>query len=709
MQLIPSLSRDDATNKLSVQSFPCFLIPVKQKLMPIKNQTYAVPIFFMYCLFFVINLSAQTPSIQYNSDYCTFLYKDLPPLANFMTKPQAKWGLFLWEFGNGDYYLTDNPNKSFKQPFSARPRFRPELHVTPYYSQDVPISVPMFQAVEASKNCRASYDCDLLEKNDLVEIVTNAREDIIPNHEIRVVVHYKAPANLSQKSEGYLLFFYNKSGGSDEVATGFDPILYQKNKDKLYGGQKKISPNRTISDISLNLNNRNAIQKIAKMDATYKNVNIYESTIERGEERRLFFSIKGNEQLKRATEKGGRVSIAAVWLPKTGAFNEKYNVAEQSMKLLNVHDPNRIGVDKKRLYYKKNSPKDMTYTVDFQNEGDGIVNKVVVKILNNEDWGITNPNQITIEKTKPKCKPCQRTDDRSRVPCMDKSLSFNGDTILFTFHNIGLAGEESEKKGWFKKYTKGSFDFRVNSTNKRTNKTKVQAGIYFDNVPPVYTNHTKTKWRHCGLSLKAGINFGSAKSNYSFEPENILDRMAIGLIYHNEPIGTGFNQGVELSYSTFRFLRDTITEGNDDIPAIVYSENIRLQFLDLLYHHGFQIAFGEKAWLSIKAKGGVSMPAAMDVTIQANTESNFPISAEETLGFDFFNTEETTIFNELVSPRRFWGLVGGLGIEIGDMNNFAIGVQNQVRYYPRFYYGENCFHLNNVEFYVRLKLATIGL
>ncbi len=145
---------------------------------------------------------------------------DPVPEINDSKNPNAKWGSYFWEFGDGNYKITSQPRVTYSSYAESKSQLV-KVHMIPYYSTVAkPLTVQ--SSITSNKgDTRLNYNL----KGRLVHIETSADGVAVPGQDIRVVIHYKAPAGQSV-SDGYLVFFYNNTTiKNNQLNINFDPFL----------------------------------------------------------------------------------------------------------------------------------------------------------------------------------------------------------------------------------------------------------------------------------------------------------------------------------------------------------------------------------------------------------------------------------------------------------------------------------------------------
>jgi len=455
-----------------------------------------------------------------------------------------------------------------------------------------------------------------------------------------------------------------------------------------------------------------ALSAFQSLKGDHKSYVVFEtSAMKAGEERRVFLTALGVDELQRNTGDNTELSFTALWLPADGTYKANNQKVKYSMKLLQVHDPNRLYVKPRRLYYKKGKVNTFEYELVFQNEAKGIVRDAKVSMylgkgLDKSTLKVLSVNAI--KKSQEWKRDCNQIELNGSGRCFEIDTNSHPDSLHFIFHNIDLPG-----KSFFNpKKSKGYIKFIV-QTDKKVAKTISRAAIIFDGEDPMMTNKAKTKWRRRGLFLKAGLNLTAQGLDYLGAEASYQDKLSIGLSYKDAPIGAGLSWGFALDYTGFRmerFSEEAITSPlvpNGGLLSQV--ENLKMNFGEVKFHLGYQLG----RVFRIYGTSGVSVPFASKFELGANVKQNIDAApliedfAEGEFGFLSKNLEPT-IFNKTINTKSFIGFVGGVGVELGAVNSFVFGLKSNYRFYNSFYYTDhNCFRLDGVEGYVRFKLFSL--
>lgn len=651
---------------------------------------------FLVFFLFVSLAAVNSQAITYRNNI--FRVEPLPKLSND-PKSKVKWGLYFWEFGNGHYKITSEPEVPYSG-YSRNGYQDVKVQLVPHYTV-VKKPVVIRTTIPISKGFeKADYKMD----KQLVHIESSANGEAVPGHDIRVAIHYKAPASQAI-SNGHLIFFYNNTEEKEKSNISFDPFTNKKEYGFHYG--EKALDNADLknsdkgSDAFDRLKNENdgfVIIKTSKMSA--------------GEERRVFLTVHANNELKKITGSQEKdLTFTAIWIPGTGEYDSQFNEVQYSMKILKVHDPNNMKVKPNVAYYRKGKPQTFSYRINLQNEEKGIAQDAKISVflgqgLEKDSLKVKNYSAVSNKLSwNPNCSQAERENGER---CFEVVPSSYPDSIFFYFHNIDLPGP----KFFNRRRSKGHIEFTIVS-NEKAAITKSRASISLNETKPELTNWAKIKWRQKGLFLRTGMNFNVNPSDYLSVNDQITDQLAIGLWVQNAPVGTGFSRGISLDYFSSRIKRDSeIVAIASIIPSgglLTESENIKLNLAEVQAHVGFQL----KGFLKIYATSGVSLPIASKFELGAKVQNNLsdaPVIEDKITGFFglFGGAADPVIFNKSITTRAFLGYVGSIGVELGALNSFVFGLKSEYRYYNQFYYtGQGCYSMANMQAYLRLKLFTL--
>ncbi len=668
--------------------------------------------FFLLCLI-SFRLSAQDTlnNITVNNGF--ILLNDIPALEG---NPKAIWGNYFWEFGDGHYKMTEKSSVDYTYSESGIYNVRASL--TPYYTV-VSKPITYYQdnvAINGVPTNAPSYNMN----DRYVNIVTNSRYEVVADHEIRVVLHYEMPPSAKSSDEGYLFLFYNKKG---EIGDSPDKISYESFSYLDADTRTYAKANSSLMGVAFPALSSTAKSSIQQLQNEHVDVLVFKtSSLSRGQENRIFLSLKANPELADIADMKRELSFTAAWAPLSGTFDPEKHIHQYSMDLLEVHDPNKIEVFPKVAYYKKGRKQKLFYTIDFQNEAEGIVRDVIVRfpLAKNHDASTAkiDPNKnstYAVDKDlvwNYHCSPVQKENNK----CLSLGKNSAADSLLFTFHNIDLFGKDHQLIGPFnKKLTKGRLSFSILTDGTRANKNKSQVDIIFRGAEAMATNKAKVKWRQSAFYLKTGLNSAHDFGVYLADAQNFMERASVGLIYDNTPLGTGISWGIEGGLTSLTMRRSNSTAITNNLTPNgglwVQNERISMRMLEAQARVGYQFGGFIKGF----ASAGLSVPAFADLSLESDVV-HYTVDAQETVladaidtGFGIFNSSpDAELFNQTISTNNFMGFMTNVGLEAGLLNNLSVGIKGEMRFYPNFYYTtDKCFSVRNTEVFLRFRLFSL--
>ncbi len=657
----------------------------------------------------------------------------VPPIANApgASRP-ARWH-YYWEFGDGYYCESEEP--SIAHAYERSGATWAKVWLTPLYSNSPHCYIE--NSVNATGTGRAPQRCgkaNPIDKNNWVGMQANAEQELVPGSEIQVIVHYRVPTTATEPTNGRLVIGYNNP--QEKGGLKFAPLIFEPADPKnyrLHGAGLMAS-----GDVSR--------AKTCVGDGDYIFLDCPEK-LKPGTERWLMLTFRANKQLDSTIiKKRGKLQfgIRAAWMPNSGT---QVYCDEYRLTLLPVHDPNRIKVEPKMAYFKKNRPTNLEYLVEFQNEASGYVEQLDVEIPVDQT---TNTATIVVTSMHPVCsqkplnyKPAVEgeayfTTDYTKVASTGK--------VSFQFHNVKIPGKRTE--GVPNRYSKGFIRFAVPSANRRESSTARQAIIKFKGADPIRTNTARTRWRYRTAGLKIG--YGLMTNSPDYTPTTTgLDRLTASFSWINAPLKTGFGYGWEVNYAPVSMLRRMAipTTINIDLSGgLLAEEQLVLRNLDLTAHARYQ--FG--GFLAVGGNFGITAPLRATATTDSrffsnsvlrqfkvgNPGSNFgpfnDISANGTnpeaafravqnipptavktntsvATFGWLQAKQTPDSTALSVPpktRRGVGVVASVLAEAGLLGDAVIGLRQDFRYQPSAYKTSN-LRFGTTEVYLRFKLVAI--
>lgn len=649
-------------------------------------------LFFSFAFCFSFSLNGQEFKYDYNSTKGIFQVdgeKWRLPVEVVNKKKRTRWSLF-WEFGDGHYAIKQDSSKGFpyvKYLYAESREYPVRLYLTPFNATDLtpPPIKDTLDVFKINKNYRKKYD---LKDKKAINIVTNADNEAIPGHEVRVVVHYK---NVSQTAtDGYLVFLYNNTYNVLEF--GFNPLDYLDNSEGLYFKEQKKNPKK-IKDL---LPQRIKLEKFYYGEM-YKGFQAFKSKkLAPDEERRLFLSIRINEDLKEDRDQNKKLKIAALWIPDHG--DVQFN--DYELTLQKVHDPNKIKVKLPNVIYRKGYPKTFEGVAQFRNTGQATVHKAIIRLDIPNDLNL-NTLRIHPERSNPPCSFCDSSQLLSQKPCIEreiKKLPSAKDSSLFaTFYGVNLGARE-----------KGKIVFTIQSKDKRPHKTAVGGAVKFEGDEQWYCfTGAKTNWLHKSLQMTVGYNIMHGLNSLEHQTGDFSENFSLRITRQVAPIdsGRGWSHGLSLGYSSYKLRREIDFESQQVPNAFTpYRQTELFQFhnLDLQVFLGWQI----NNFFRIKGIGGLILPLSAKLKVdgsvngvQGQFRSDFGFFAKKS-SHSYFENNKVDVFPVKV------GFQVGLALEVIDIHSVSGGIQYSQQYYPTFS-NNKCAILHSLQFYAQFKLMAL--
>ncbi len=603
----------------------------------------------------------------------TLRVTDLPTLK---PRPGAReipsWG-FLWEYGDGHYGTDPQAYHAFQQKGPCAVR----VYLTPKYASNKPLLIELptpFSPAKLGPKEKARPG------GPLVKIRTN--QELVPNQDMRVVLHYKAPEQAI--AGGHMVLFYNLR---DQSGLSYKPFRFEKEETRAYYGEsiRDSLPTeiKNHPDPSLQEHLSNSDYQVFRIEEMQANV-----------EQRLFVTIHGYEDLLKVP--GKKLSYVAMWLPDGVVFDPDEMVAIHHMKVQKAHDPNYIRVEPEQVKLVPGMPDKLTYTVRFFNAGRDEATKVRVFVPLDRGLDFSSLRVHSAQIGVDACDTCVLGEER--LGClswqvMPDTLRGNGkdSAVLFTFHDVFLAGTKGRLT---RKDSKGEFLFSIYTKGLKRDLVKARGFIVFNQGKTERTNIAYTRFVRQGFGVRAGLTFPGNLSETFFSTG---PQPHIGLTYNQNPINTGLSKGLGLTYQPFMFdrvLSQSIPEGTIETFTVV-----RLRYLDL----DAQVHYRLGRVFSVGGGVGVGLPLSAVVEERATAHDVGGFLVDETeakqtfgvLGNSANNVDSLTLaqigYSAQIGTRSlspaYLGFVevSALGVNSG----LSVALRLNLRTQPKLYTGEN--------------------
>lgn len=419
----------------------------------------------------------------------TLFKADLPPLQGQVGGRQPFY-TYLWDFGDGHFSLKESP----EHHYGEAGEYTVNLYVVNNYDDGPrPKRRAKQLSVDTANIAGVSISQDeehFFNSNGIFQVSKNA--NAVPGEDMTLIVGVKNPV------KGKVILFTNEKiygedglryvGQSTYNNEKIVPSTALTNLNELWASIHQAtvtfsgSPDYGIKEEHL-FQPGEAVAYFSELYDSYKTISSYE--IESTTEAAQFSFVNLDVTPEMLADTNAIVTITGVYVPEKGeAVIHKLEVP-----VVTSHDPNKMSIKQSRLNYRTLSKnKELTYKVQFQNDGEGDAKNVRLEIALPEQ---VDPATFRLLNLYPYCEPCTTVEEKG---CWNQYMKGN-DTLVFHFKDISLPGTQAEDVS-DQDSTKGFIRFSVQTTKKLKNKAfKAQTNIYFDKNEPIKTNVATGRFR----------------------------------------------------------------------------------------------------------------------------------------------------------------------------------------------------------------------
>ena len=652
----------------------------------------------------------------------TFWLSSPPPLieaSGFDGKIKPYWK-YHWEFGDNHYHASETGNGvKVKHQYRKAQKYLVRVFLTPHYSSSRDTSFSRWIDVPMGSNPPTPTSVSITGP-EILMIKSNSDGELLPNAKVRMVIHYRIPANLSKSSGGKLYIGFN------------DPR--ENKKAGLHSAPYRFKP-ESVEGVSL--------RKLVDTDTwKYRDMLGYGETIGfecanlvPGEERRLFFTLEASKNLgqiiaRLKSEKKVQTNIRVLWIPDGLPLQDQRTKGIFPLDIVPVHDPNKIIVRPRVAFFNPKDQTDPIYKVKFENIAEGIVREMVVSI----PWDKTlNVDSLRLKKVSPDVTICYpgHNHANSPFPCMDIDTSDarHGGQLHFNFHKIYLVGTKTED---FKNsMAQGFIEFTAQRNNRWRDRTTLSAVIGFEHESPIRTNTAKTWWKQRAFGLKIGHHLAFPDSTNFINTAKFPNTLYPGVWYQHTPLNTGIGFGLEAQAMPFYLEDYNIYYFRTDTFSYIAARKDVLDMKNLEVNAILKYQIGSV--LSIGVHGGVNFPLFAQGKNYSFRfpENNAPIVRDNRDNIDVLETYRLFSiykkdFPDKTTTQRFgWfqkatdeegfvpmrsqrtlGISAGFSAEAGLGSALMVGYRQNYRFLPKSYLMQN-MSLSNSEVYVKIRLFNL--
>ena len=448
----------------------------------------------------------------------------LRPLRQIAGAPSAFYTYF-WELGDGHFSFDSDPSYVYKDTGLYQVR----LYATNNYDDGkAPPTRPHPVKIKKKGPGTSSWAAHFFHSNGNIEIRVNRNPR--PGEDFVAVIGYRSQS--ADSLGGSIALFYNERLFGQDAFSLADKRFYNgEDSSSINRLMAARSPQRTDYDAptaSIQMDDGAGWQAdrpiqtdgspedeaatetrsmLHTLQTTYKQHTVLHfSSIHKGEEKFVFMDLNTLPGMLQDTN--ATVAITAILVPDDPARSPE--LYELEVPVVASHDPNHMQIKPRRINYRfMGKKKELTYTVQFQNTGQGPARKISIGIAIPRQLDISN---VQVKNMSPTCRSCDSVSNGQS--CIDTVR--HGDSLYFVFKNIYLPGlqqygvnDQDSTKGFV------TYSIRFKKKPKKI-PFNTQAAIIFDKNAPVITNKATAKFiKGISPGIMAGYVYSPANGSYS--------------------------------------------------------------------------------------------------------------------------------------------------------------------------------------------------
>lgn len=469
----------------------------------LKNEFKKILNFSLYCglilaLYWLSALDtiAQNLNITQNGQKHTFQLTDLPNSNRGL--------LHYYEFGDGTYlkHGLANFNMALHNSVTTPVKVVYKTYKT-YDGSGPPPLMSHDHNYNTAANRTATNTIGRTEMDDPVFNldISTPESEVIANEENVIILNIKKPSFPNFWSGDVYLFFnkvIRKEKGRS-IANFFS--TYTKSGQKY---RTKVNIINFVEGLTANTQDEN-------IDKSYKNfVKFSFSNITDIDQKNIFLNLK---TLGIAYQIDKQAPIKGLLI--AGSTNE---VRTLNLDVRRSHDPNKITVMPTCVSCKTLNNKLLTYTVEFQNLGNGTTNSIIANVKTPNAVDLSTISNVSVQTNNFQNSSYYKCAGLSTSNCWKYEI-VNVNELKFTFFNAQLLGSSDSAVDNINKTT-GSFTYtlRLNNNINCNESLNSQAFIKFDNNSIIKTNIASTTFpKMFGAKSKAfkfGLDYQLVKNEY---------------------------------------------------------------------------------------------------------------------------------------------------------------------------------------------------
>lgn len=461
--------------------------------------------------------------VQFLGNQASF-QAELPALAG-IPGGRHPFYTYLWDFGDGHFSTEAMPKHQYTKPGD----YEVTLYTVNNYDNGPRPKRPtrkinVDSTKTAPKPIASAAEQNFFNADATFKLSKNA--NALPGQDMVII----AGINTTERGQLFLLtnekifgpngFVYaGQTTYNDEVVTPFDD---RKSLESLWAGIPGVtitqsgSPDYGIRE-ELAFKGDEATAYFADLYGSYKTVTAYEVT---GKTRAQFSLINLDITPEMLADTNATVTITGVFIPEKGPAR----VHRLDVPIVTSHDPNKMSLKQSRLSYRRLSKrKELTYKVQFQNDGEGDAKNIRLEI---KLPAALDPTTFQLLNLYPEIDSCVTGQQAS---CYQHYIK-GADTLVFHFKDIALPGSKAPDVH-DKDSTQGFIRFTVRPQKKLPNQPfKGQTNIYFDKNDLITTNFATGRFRK-GFSpiVFAGYHYFIQKPGGRQEDQVVKNGVLLGV------------------------------------------------------------------------------------------------------------------------------------------------------------------------------------
>lgn len=403
---------------------------------------------------------------------------------------------YLWDFGDGNFSTAESPEHQYENPGD----YEVSLYVVHNYDNGPRPRKPKTRVRVDSNMAVAAlppnpFRQHFFKSNGVFQLFKNA--DAVPGEDMSLVVGVNSVGRKGKililtnekliNPNGFLVAsqsqYYNETLVPVEKPTELQSLWAQVNGATL---TQSGSPDYGLYE-ELHFQGDEATDYFNELVDQYKTISLYDIDSEAGESQFSLINLDITPEMLADTN--AIVTVTGIYLDEGGdAFVHKLDVP-----VTTSHDPNKMSVRPALLDYRLQvKKKDLTYKVQFQNDGEGDAKSIRLEMFFPDEVDV---NSFELMNLYPACDTCATELD---LGCYTWEIP-EENKLVFHFRGIALPGTASPTVTDTDS-TKGFIRFKM-KTHKKLQKKSLPSytDIYFDKNEPIRTNRSVLRFRP-GLS-----------------------------------------------------------------------------------------------------------------------------------------------------------------------------------------------------------------